>query len=105
MAKAFLMVRVQVADAALREGFDRWYQDDHLPWARKAFGAERAARFWSRSDPALHIALYQFSDLATARQATRPEVMTPLIADFDKTWPTITARTRDYLELVQELQP
>ena len=103
MAKAYLMVRVQVPDAGLREGFDAWYRDDHLPWAKKAFGAERAVRFWSRSDPALHVAVYQFPDLATAQHATRAEVIAPLVADFDKVWPTIKNRTRDYLEMVQEL--
>ena len=105
MGKAFLMVRVEVADASLREGFDAWYRDDHLPWAVKAFGAERGTRCWSRSDPALHIAMYQFPDLETAQHATRPEVIAPLVADFDKVWPTIKSRTRDYLELVQELRP
>ena len=78
---------------------------DHLPWAGRAFGAARAQRYWSRSDPAVHIALYEFTDLAAARHATRAEVMAPLIADFDKSWPTGTSRSRDYIELAGEWLP
>ncbi len=104
MAKGYFMVRAQVEEP-LRARFDRWYADDHLPWAAKAFGALRASRYWSHSDPPVHVALYEFPDLATARHATRPEVMAPLVADFDKTWPTGTSRSRDYLELAGEWLP
>jgi len=35
---AWLVVRAVVADAADRAPFDRWYRDEHLPDAVKAFG-------------------------------------------------------------------
>jgi hypothetical protein len=104
-SKAYFMVRVQVTDAALRERFDRWYADEHLPEAAAAFGAERACRFWSRSDPAVHIALYGFPSLAAAQHGTRAEVIAPLIAEFDRSWPSGTSRSRDYLELAGEWTP
>jgi hypothetical protein len=98
MSKAYFTVRVQLTDAALRDRFDRWYELDHLPQAAHAFGAEKAWRFWS-ADQAVHVAVYQFADLAAARQGTRAAILGSLVADFDATWPTGTTRSRDYLEL------
>src|ERR1041384_1482869 len=51
MAKACFAVRAEVPEAE-RSRFDHWYETDHLPWALRAFGARRAWRCWSRSDPA-----------------------------------------------------
>jgi len=53
---ARLVVRAVVADAADRAPFDRWYRDEHLPDAVKAFGAWAAWRGWSRADPSVHCA-------------------------------------------------
>ena len=39
---ACFIVRAQVVDASIEDAFDRWYQDEHLPDALKAFGARRA---------------------------------------------------------------
>lgn len=36
---ACFIVRAQVADAAVTDDFDRWYQDEHLQDALKAFRA------------------------------------------------------------------
>ncbi len=105
MAKAYLMVRVQLTDPGLRERFDRWYRDEHLPDALKAFRAEAASRYWSPAEPPIHVALYQFADLTAARHATRPEVIGPLVAEFDRNFPTGTVRSRDLLELAQDLKP
>lgn len=41
--KATLMVRAEV-DPSKKQLFDRWYDDEHLKDALKAFGAERAER-------------------------------------------------------------
>jgi hypothetical protein len=105
MSKAYFIVRVELTDAALRDRFNRWYDTDHLPQAAIAFGAEKAWRFWNRGDPAVHIAVYQFADLAAARHGTRPEIIGPLVADFDTAWPTGTTRSRDYLELAGAWTP
>src|SRR4051812_20459959 len=103
--KGYLLVRVTLTDLALKARFDRWYADEHLPEAAIAFGAEHAQRFWSATDPAIHIALYRFPDLATARHATRPEIITPLVEAFDAAFPTGTTRVREYLELAGEYRP
>ncbi len=39
MGTALLMVRAELADAADRPAFDRWYETEHLPDALKVFQA------------------------------------------------------------------
>ncbi len=71
MPKALFVVRATVADAPKRAAFDAWYSREHLPDAVKSFGAEKAWRYWSLTDPALHHAMYQFSDEAALDRATK----------------------------------
>lgn len=103
MAKALFMVRAEVKDAADREAFDRWYRDEHLPDAVKAFGAGRGWRAWSRSEPGLHYAFYEFESLDRLQSATRPDVLKELIAEFDRVWGDRVTRSRDTIEIVGEL--
>lgn len=104
MAKAYLAVRAEVPEAE-RQRFDYWYATDHLPWALRAFGARRAWRCWSCSDPAVHVAFYEFDSVAAAEAATAPEVIRPLVADFDRVWGDRVARRRAILDVTQELVP
>src|SRR5438270_1794087 len=53
MPLAYFVVRATVADAAKRKAFDQWYSREHLPDAAKAFGVNKAWRFWSVNDPSL----------------------------------------------------
>lgn len=101
MAKAYFMVRA-VVEAPLRQKFDRWYSTDHLPWALRDFKAEKAWRFWSTVDPGVHYAVYQFADETKLKAAMKDEILKPLIADFDKNWPSGVTRTRDMLEMAEE---
>jgi hypothetical protein len=95
--KAYLVVRAMVPDPADRAAFDRWYADEHLPDAIKAFSAQNAWRAWSRTDPAAHCAFYAFDSVATAEAVTTsPEIRT-LIAAFDARWGTRVNRTREVL--------
>jgi len=96
MPAAFFVVRATVTDPAKRQAFDAWYSREHLPDAVKSFGAVKAWRYWSLTDPSLHHAMYQFSD-----QAARPHLKR-LVADFDRDWPGVT-RTREALVLAEEL--
>lgn len=50
----------------------------------------------------MHYAVYQFADEAQLQAAMREEVLKPLIADFDKIWPTGVTRSRDLLTLAEE---
>jgi hypothetical protein len=108
MAPAYLAVRAEVPEAE-RTPFDHWYATDHLPWALRVFAARRAWRCWSRgdppTDPALHVAFYEFDSVEAARAATAPDRIAPLIADFDRVWGKRVARRREILEIVQELMP
>jgi hypothetical protein len=103
MPSAYFVVRATVADPAKRKAFDEWYQREHLPDAVKAFGATKAWRFWSVSDPSLHQATYEFADQAALDRATGGDALKPLVAEFDRCWPDVT-RTREIFVLAEELQ-
>jgi hypothetical protein len=98
--KAYLMIRAQVTAATDRTKFDQWYGTHHLPLAIDKFPAEKGWRFWSRSDPSLHYAMYQFTDMAALRRSLESPDFKLLVADFDQAWPKVP-RTRDMLECVE----
>ena len=104
MARAYLAVRAEVPEAE-RARFDHWYATDHLPWALREFGARRAWRCWSPSDPAMHVAFYEFDSVEAAKAATTAEKIKPLVADFDRVWGERVSRRREILELAQEILP
>ena len=99
--KAYFMVRSVVANEADRAKFDRWYGSHHLPLAMEKFRCEKGWRFWSRVDPSVHYAMYQFRDLAALRERIdSTDFKKTLVEDYDKAWPNVT-RTRDLIENVQ----
>ena len=71
----------------------------------REFAARRAWRCWSRSDPAVHVAFYEFDSLAAAEAAVAPDRIAPLVADFDRVWGDRVPRRRAILETVQEIEP
>ena len=72
---AYLVVRAVVAEADRRD-FDGWYRNEHLPDALRAFNAQSAWRAWSRTDPSVHYAFYQFADAAAAEAVgTSPAIL------------------------------
>ena len=101
MPAAFFVVRASVADPAKRQAFGEWYSREHLPDAAKAFGVKKAWRFWSLTDPSLHVAMYEFADQASLDRAMKGEDLKRLVADFNRDWPDIT-RTREMLVLAEE---
>ena len=102
MPKACFVVRATVTDPAKRKAFDAWYQNEHVPDAVKAFGIKKARRFWSASDPAQHLAMYEFEDQAALERATGGDALKPLVAEFDRCWPGVT-RSREVLVLAEEV--
>jgi len=100
--KAYFMVRAQVANESDRAKLDQWYGTHHLPLAMDKFPAQKGWRFWSRSDPSVHYALYQFNDMATLRNSLESPGFKLLVADFDNAWPQVS-RSRDLIETVQEV--
>jgi hypothetical protein len=101
MPSAYFVVRATVSDPAKRAAFDKWYAKEHLPDAAKAFRVTKARRFWSVSDPALHVAMYEFADQASLDRATGGDALKALVAEFDRCWPDVT-RTREILVLAEE---
>jgi len=105
MAKGYLVVRAEVPEEADRASFDHWYGSDHLPLAIRTFAAQRGWRCWSRSDPAVHYAFYEFAAVEQAQMLLGSERIKPLVADFDRVWGNRVVRRREILEIVQEITP
>jgi hypothetical protein len=101
MPPAYFVVRATVTDPAKRAAFDTWYSREHMPDTLKSFGAQRAWRCWSLSDPSLHQATYQFADKAALDRTVNGEELKRLTADFSRDWPDVT-RTRELLVLAEE---
>ena len=99
--KAFFMVRSVVIEP-LRQKFDRWYSEHHLPMALAEFRCEKCWRFWSVADAGVHYAVYQFADMARLDAALKSDGFKGLVADFDQAWPAGVTRTRDMLSMVEE---
>ncbi len=99
---ALFIVRAAV-DPSVRDAFDRWYRDEHLPDALKAFKAKRAWRGWSDMDASVHYAFYEFEDLARARAIPGSAEIKALIAEFDRVWGNKVTRTREIVDTAQAL--
>ena len=100
---AYFIVRAKVADAAVKEAFDHWYQHEHLPDALKGFNARRAWRGWSGVDRLVHYAYYEFDSMAQAQAIPSSDALKRLVAEFDRVWGDKVTRTRDVVEVVQTL--
>jgi hypothetical protein len=98
VANAYLMVRAVLVEEADRPYFDHWYKTEHLPEAVARFGARRGWRCWSRTDPTVHYAFYEFADLARAQAVLTSPELQALVAEFDRVWGSRVTRTRDILE-------
>jgi hypothetical protein len=100
---ACFIVRAQLVDLAVKDAFDRWYEKEHLPDAMQAFGATGAWRGWSDIDPSVHLAVYEFDDIAKVRAIAGSEALKRLVADFDRAWGAKVARTREAVRVVQRV--
>lgn len=100
---ALFIVRAQVVDAAIRDDFDRWYRDEHLPEALAGFKARRAWRGWSALDASVHHAFYEFDDLARAQAIVGSDALKRLVAEFDRRWGSKVTRSRDFVKVDQSV--
>ncbi len=100
---ATLMVRAEVG-AEDRDAFERWYQEEHLPDAAKAFDALSAWRGWSDVDPSLHYAFYQFDSLERLQRIMGSEAIADLIAEFDRVWEGRVVRTREIIDCLHRIE-
>lgn len=97
------MVRAEVPEAE-RAAFDAWYEKHHLPDAVKTFKAVRAWRSWSRVDPSVHIAFYEFASLEKVNAILDSDGLKGMIADFNRNWGDRVQRSREVLEVVGEFE-
>jgi hypothetical protein len=98
---AYFIVRAQVVDADVKDDFDRWYQDEHLPDALEAFNARRAWRGWSAVDANVHFAFYEFDDLAAAQAIPESDALKGLVIEFDRMWGDKVTRSREIVDAIQ----
>ena len=99
---AYLIVRAEV-DPAVRDAFDTWYRDEHLPDAVRAFGAAGAWRGWSAVDENVHVAFYEFADLAQVNGVMASDALKRMIGEFDRHWQGRVTRTREVVESIQRI--
>ena len=101
---AYLVVRAVVPDQADRVDFDHWYRTEHLPDAVKAFAARAGWRGWSQTDPAVHYAFYRFDNAAAVQAISGGPALQSLIAEFDRRWGARVTRTREIVEVADEME-
>jgi hypothetical protein len=103
MATSFLIVRARLTNLADRQRFDDWYGTKHLPTAVREFKAQRGWRAWSRTNPLVHIAMYEFGSVEEAEHILDSKALAAQIAEFDRVWGPDITRTREVVELADEL--
>ena len=96
--KGVFIVRAVVPEAD-RAAFDDWYQKEHLEEAKELFNASKAWRGWSRVEPEVHIAFYEFRDIGSAVAIQESEALKMLISKFGDKWGDRVSRTREVLEV------
>ena len=99
---AYLIVRAE-ADPAVRDAFDAWYRNEHLPDAVRAFGAAGAWRGWSAVERNVHIAFYEFANLAELKRVMASDALKRMIEEFDRNWQGRVTRTREVVESIQKI--
>ena len=105
MAQAHLIVRTKLAKLADRQAFDDWYRLERLREAVKGFRAQRGWRSWSRTNPLVHFAVYEFSTTGEAEAALDSQAFDALVAEFDRVWGARAERTREIFETAGEFTP
>ena len=104
MPQALFIVRAVVSEN-LRDRFDHWYSNDHLPWAFRIFRCEKAWRYWSVVEAGVHYAMYQFADMTALEAALARGEFKDLVADFNASWPEGVTRSWDKVALAEAREP
>ena len=99
---AFLIVRAEV-DPNARDEFDTWYEDGHLRRVARAYGAVGAWRGWSAVDGSVHVACYEFTDLADIDRVTASDERKRMLGEFARRWQGRATWTREVVESIQTL--
>jgi hypothetical protein len=100
---AYITVRSNVPDTDIKK-FDTWYEKEHLVDALNGFGAVSASRKWSNDNPNSHIAIYEFQSLSNAKRILKSSALERLMNKFDLRWDSKIVRTREVVEVVQQIK-
>lgn len=104
MVTAVLIIRARLTNMADRPRFDDWYRTEHLPSGLRHYkGVQRGWRAWSRTNPLVHIAVYEFPSVEEAEAILDSAALAAQIAEFDRLWGTGITRTREIVEVAEEL--
>src|SRR5258708_40303382 len=103
MATAVLIVRARLNNLADRQKFDTWYRAEHLPSGVRPFKAQRGWLCWSRTNPTVHIALYEFPSVEEAESILDSAALAAQIAEFDRIWGPGVTRTGEIAEVAEDL--
>ena len=97
--KGVFIVRAEVPEAD-RKAFEDWYENEHLEEAKVSFRATDAWRGWSRVDPSIHTAFYEFESIEAAVAIQKSEALRFLVGKFNASWGERVNRTRDVIEVI-----
>ena len=98
---AYLIVKSDTSNVNEKE-FDDWYQTEHLIEAQEAFKSLSAKRAWIK-DTKFHVAIYKFKNIRDAEKAISSKNLEILIQKFDLKWDYKVKRTRELLDVAQEI--
>ncbi len=96
--RGVFVVRAEVPEGD-RAAFENWYETEHLAEAIELFKATGAWRGWSKVDPAVHHAFYEFDSIAAAMAITESDALKLLIGKFNEAWGDRVSRTREVIEV------
>ena len=65
--------------------------------------AAGASRGWSGVEDNVHIAFYEFADMAAVKPMIASDALKGTIAEFSRHWDGEVTRTRGAVELIQKL--
>jgi len=98
---AYLIVKSDTSLVNQKE-FDHWYQVEHLAEAKEALSSLNAKRVWIQNTK-FHLAIYKFQNINEAQRAVSSKNLEKLIKKFDEKWNYQVKRTRELIELSQEI--
>src|SRR5271154_1360172 len=105
MATAVLIIRARLTNLADRPKFDTWYRAEHFPSGVREYKAQRGWRCWSRTNPLVHLALYEFRSVEEAEDILDSAALAAKTAEFDRVGGRGGERPREIVEVPEKLPP
>lgn len=89
-----LTLRATVDDS-VADQFGRWYEEEHIPDAMRAFrGVTRVTRWKSLTEDRVFTTAYEFDTDQHVLESLNGDAIKPLIGEFDRLWNGTVTRTR-----------